>query len=86
MAFLKKNKNWDKPFSEKVARRVSRIPTAELESWIDQTLTELARCLSSYQKSREEVWLDEALYGVEALHAVIDELHKRVRRVPNNLG
>lgn len=86
MAFLKKNKNWDKPFSEKVARRVSRIPTAELESWIDQTLTELARCLSSYQKSREEVWLDEALYGAEALHAVIDELHKRVRRVPNNLG
>jgi hypothetical protein len=74
---LFKDKDWDKPFSEKVAKRVSRIPTAELEMWIDQAIYEVGKCLSSYQKSREKVYLDEARNGAEALHAVVEELYKR---------
>jgi hypothetical protein len=80
MKFLKNNKDtWDKPFSEKVARRVSKIPTGELEQWVDQSLTEIGRCLSGYQRSREKFYLDEARQGAEALHAVVEELHRRIR-------
>lgn len=75
--FRKKNNNWDKPFSEKVAKRVARIPTAELEMWIEQAVFEVGRCLSGYKKNRELVYLTEARNGAEALHAVIEELHKR---------
>lgn len=72
-----KKGNWNKPFSEKVAKRVSRIPTAELEMWIDQALHEVGRCLSMYQKSRDILYLNEARSGAEALHAVVEELYKR---------
>lgn len=76
--FNKSNKKWDKPFSEKVAKRVSRIPTGELEMWTDQAIYELGRCLSNYQKSRDKFYLNEAQTGAEALHAVVEELHKRM--------
>lgn len=79
MKFLKKNRDtWAKPFSEKVAKRVSKIPTGELEQWVDQSLTEIGRCLSGYQRSREKFYLDEARQGAEALHAVVEELHRRM--------
>jgi len=74
---FKKKEPWTKPFSEKVAKRVVKIPTTELEMWIDQSLYEIGRCLSSYSKSREKMYLEEALQGAEALHAVVDELHRR---------
>lgn len=81
MNFLNKKEKWDKPFSEKVSKRVAKIPTGELEMWTDQSLYELGRCLSSYQKSREQFYLDEARQGAEALHAVIEELYKRMTKV-----
>ena len=77
MIFSKDKEPWTKPFSEKVAKRVSRIPTTELEMWVDQSLYEIGRCMSLYAKSRENVYLNEALTGSEALHAVVDQLHKR---------
>jgi len=80
MSFLKTKKAWVKPFSEKVANRVSRIPTGELETWIDNAIYDVGRCLSSYQKNRDKVYLEEALLGAEALHAVVDELHRRMTR------
>jgi hypothetical protein len=79
MISLKRKSTWDKPFSEKVAKRVSRIPTAELELWTDQAIYELGRCLSGYQKSRDNFYLEEARKGAEALHAVVEELYKRMR-------
>jgi len=80
MIFSKPKEPWTKPFSEKVAKRISRIPTGELEMWVDQSLYEIGRCVSSYQKNRQAVYLDEALKGAEALHAVVDELHNRMVR------
>jgi hypothetical protein len=77
--FNKKDKAWDKPFSERVARRVARIPTGELELWAEQSIYELGRCLSGYQKGRDKFYLDEARSGAEALHAVVEELYKRMR-------
>lgn len=73
-----KKTEWKKPFSEAVAKRVSRIPTGELEMWADQALSELGRCLSGWGKSRSHVYLEEARKGAEALHAVVEELHSRM--------
>lgn len=77
MSFFKK-KTWDKPFPEKVAKRVSRIPTGELEAWIDQALTEVGKCVSLYTKTRDPIYLEEAVKGAEAVHAVTSELHTRM--------
>jgi len=77
MRLSKSKQVWVKPFSEKVAKRVSRIPTSELEMWIDQSLYEIGRCMSMYGRTREQRYLEEALTGGEALHAVIDQLHTR---------
>ena len=73
-----KNKTWNKPFSEKVSKRVAKIPTGELALWSEQALFELGRCLSTYEKTRSTVYLTEALNGAEALHAVVDEYHRRM--------
>lgn len=74
---LFKSKPQEKPFSNKIAKRVSKIPTADLEMWIDQTLTEVGRNLSGYARSNEKAYLEEALNGAEVLHAVVHEIHKR---------
>jgi hypothetical protein len=50
--------------------------------WIDQSLYEIGRCMSLYAKTREKRYLEEALTGGEALHAVIDQLH--LRTTPRN--
>lgn len=72
-----KKKTVDKPFPEKVARRVSRIPTPELTSWAEQSLNEIGRLVFAYQKTSEFGYLEEALTGAEALHAVVNELYVR---------
>lgn len=80
MSFLKSKETWDKPFSEKVAKRVAKIATTELELWIEQATYEVGRCMSLYARNRDKSYLDEALIGAEALHAVVDQLHKRTTR------
>jgi len=80
MNLFKKKEPWLKPFSEKVSNRVSKIPTAELEQWVDQSLYEIGRCMTAYSKQREPMFLNEALLGAEALHAVVDELNRRTTR------
>lgn len=78
MKSIFKKTPWNKPFSEKVAKRIAKIPTGELAMWADQSLFEISRCLSSYERTRELVYLNEALTGAEAVHAVVDELHRRM--------
>lgn len=80
MSFSKKKTIWLKPFSEKISKRVSKIPTNELEMWIDNAIYEVGRCMSAYGKQRDKVYLIEALNGAEALHAVVHELHSRATR------
>jgi len=78
--FRRKREIWIKPFSEKVSNRVAKIPTAELEQWIDQSLYEIGRCMTLYSKQRDTTFLQEALLGAEALHAVVDELTRRTTK------
>jgi len=80
LIFKKQAEPWVKPFPEKVAKRVAKIPTTELEMWVENSLYEIGRCMSMFSKHRSQQFLDEALAGAEALHAVVDELHRRSTR------
>ena len=75
--FLQRNKDWNKPFSEKVAKRIDKIPTADLPMWADQVLTELGRALSQYEKQKEAHLLEELVMGAESFHAIVDAIHRR---------
>jgi hypothetical protein len=72
-----KRKNSNKPFSEKLINRVKRIPTAELSVWAESSLSDLGRCLSNFERTRDPMWIKEALNGAEAVNAVISELYDR---------
>lgn len=72
-----RRKKWDKPFPEKIARRVARISTYDLTTWADQSLYELGRLLSIYERTQTKEALKELMLGAEAFHAVVDELNKR---------
>jgi hypothetical protein len=72
-----KSKTWHKPFSEKVEKRIDKIPTADLTMWADQIITELGRALSQYEKQGSKDMLNELVMGAESLHAVVDALHTR---------
>lgn len=78
---FKKKEVWTKPFSERIAKRVKKIPTGELTMWADQAMLDLGRCISQYDRTREPAILAEALTGAEAIHAVIDELNTRMTKV-----
>jgi len=72
-----KKKTWNKTFPEKIAKRVARIPTPDLTVWAEQTLYELGRLLSIYDRARTPEAIKELVTSTEALHAVIEELNKR---------
>ena len=72
-----RKRKWDKPFSAKIAKRVSKIPTNDLSVWADQALYEIGRLLSLYERHRTPEAMKELLDATEALHAVINELNKR---------
>jgi hypothetical protein len=77
MKIFKRKPVWDKPFSEKIAKRVSKISTNDLSVWADQSLYEIGRLLTNYERNRTDANMNELLMGAEALHAVIAELNKR---------
>jgi hypothetical protein len=77
--FWKRKNNWDKLFSEKIAKRVSKIPTGQLLMWADQSLYSLGTMISAIESNRTDESLENLLEGAEALHAVVYELNKRLR-------
>lgn len=74
---LFKQRYGNKPFSEKLAKRVKKVPTSELASWAETSLADIGRCLSQYEKTRDELYIKEALTGAEAVNALISELYDR---------
>jgi len=67
----------EKPFPEKIARRVAKLATRDLITWAEQALSETNRSLSAYQKSGDKIHLEDALLGAEAVNALVSELHSR---------
>jgi hypothetical protein len=72
-----KNKNWNKPFPEKIAKRISKIATNDLLMWTDQALTGVYQSFSTYGRNQTPENLAELSTGVEALHALVAEMEKR---------
>jgi hypothetical protein len=68
-------------FSPQIEKRVAKIPGPELEVWADQAISEIGRCLSMYQRNRDQRYLDEFLKGAEALHAVANSMHKKFTKI-----
>jgi hypothetical protein len=78
LKFWVKKENWDKPFSEKVAKRVAKLATADLYLWTEQAISETNRALSRYQKNPNDVVsLQDLTLGSEAIHALACEINKR---------
>lgn len=71
-----KKKKEDKP-KTKIEKRVEKIPTAELITWVDQTLYSVGRNMSTWQKSQDKHSLEEARMGAEVLHAIMEALTER---------
>ena len=80
MFSFKKNKNWNKPFSERIAKRVAKIPTLDLHNWTEQAIYETGRLLSAYERDRTPDSLKNLTDGAEAVHALVHELGKRTNR------
>ena len=71
---------WRKRTTEpdtKIAKRLSRLPEADLIAWGDQAIYTTGRYLTAYQRERLPEYLDEARTGAEALLAVVDEIRRR---------
>ena len=76
-----RKKRWDKPFPQKIAKRVSRIATGDLTMWADQSIYEIGRLLSIYERHRTPEAIKELTEATEALHAVVHELNKRTTSI-----
>lgn len=68
----------EKPFPEKLARRVSKLSTADLLLWAEQSLSETNRNFSLLQSSGNDQYISDLLMGAEALNALISEYKRRL--------
>ena len=66
-----------KPSPSKYAKRIARIPTADLFSWAEQAGYGVMRNVEAYQRRGAEEHLMEAIEGTEALLAVLQEIKRR---------
>ena len=75
-----KRKKWDKQFPERIARRVSKLNTQDLNIWADQLLYDIGRSLSAVSRDPIDENMKQLSTEAEALHAIVDELNKRMTR------
>ena len=75
---FRKKTNWNKPFSEKIARRIAVVSSQDLDAWIDTSLTDIGRAMISYHRTGQRADLENALLSAEVLHAMIDALKTRM--------
>jgi hypothetical protein len=65
------------PVREKVAKRLDRLPTADVLNWADEVGSGTARALDDYRKQATPESLLEAHRGAQSLLGVLDVLSKR---------
>lgn len=63
--------------SEKVLKRVHKIPAPELPLWADQSLLALSQNFRAWQNSDEPALLEEAILAAEASLALLLEVKRR---------
>jgi hypothetical protein len=62
---------------ETVSRRAARLPSEDLVSWAETTVTAVGRSFGDWQREGKQEGLDEARLSVAALAVVLDELNRR---------
>lgn len=62
---------------EKVRKRLSKLPKAEVQAWGLTCLTGVWRAFEDYEKYGSRDSLTEIREGLETLHGVIDVLYER---------
>lgn len=65
------------PVREKAAKRLDRLPTADVLNWGDAVGSGLAKALDDYRKEASPESLAEARRGAQSLLAVLDVLDRR---------
>ena len=58
-------------------KRIRNIPTGDLATWVDNTISQVGRSTRAYFTSGEHEHLDEAKLGAESLLEMIAELERR---------
>lgn len=61
----------------RLERRVDSMHSAELLPWTEQLIYSVGRNLSSWQKTNDTFFLNEARTAAEALYLITDALDKR---------
>jgi hypothetical protein len=74
--FKKKKEQREKT---KLEKRVASLPSTELVGWSENALYSVSRNLSTWQKSGDTFYLEEANVGIEALKAIVDTLRERAQ-------
>jgi hypothetical protein len=65
------------PQPTKLQKRISGIGTYELVAWAENALYVIGKEITHAQRTRDELALDEAILGAEALLEITKELKKR---------
>lgn len=78
--FRSKEKKQERQRS-RIERRVDSLPSTELLAWTEQLTYAVGRNLSSWQKTQDIFYLDEARTAAEALYAITDTLNRRNQSV-----
>lgn len=68
---------WNKPFSEKITKRIAASSTQELDGWVDMSLTDIGRAMIMYSRTGAQADLEDALLSAEVLHAILHTLKTR---------
>lgn len=77
MKFLRKKTTNNKPFSQKIVKRIAVSSTEELDGWVDMSLQDISRAMVTYHRTGAQTDLEDALLSAEVLHAILDTLKAR---------
>lgn len=62
---------------ERIAKRAAMLPTNDLTMWSDQAINSTGRALTTYYRTKERAFLDEAHMGAVAILAIVEEIQRR---------
>jgi len=76
MMIFKKKKVGYQP-QTKIQKRISKLPSSELVSWVENSLFVIGKEITAWQRSGEKQLLNEAELGAEVLYEIVKELQRR---------
>lgn len=74
--FTKRKKSIQRELT-RVQKRIQLLNNEDLVAWAENSIYDIARNLSSWRKTKDQFYLDEANMASEVLHEAIHLVHKR---------